>query len=115
MTCLLSYLCSYIAPFIRYSLRYLLLFTSKQGCLQTCKYDQSLSVVETYKATKFHVANGFLFELWVLNLNKEKKKMKNSAHHSPIYDEEDLGHPYTKHGTKHGGPCRGLYPSYQYD
>ena len=36
---------------------------------------------------------GFLFELWVLNLNKEeeeeeeeeKKKMKNSAHHSPIH------------------------------
>ena len=34
---------------------------------------------------------GFLFELWVLNLNKEeeeeeeKKKMKNSTHHSPIH------------------------------
>ena len=50
----------------------------------------------------FMLIYGFLFELWVLNLNKEeekkkkkkkkekkkkkkKKKMKNSAHHSPIH------------------------------
>ena len=34
----------------------------------------------------FMLIYGFLFELWVSNLNeKEKKKMKNSAHHSPIY------------------------------
>ena len=38
-----------------YSLRHLLLFTCKQGCLQTCKYDQSLSIMETYKSTNFHV------------------------------------------------------------
>ena len=30
--------------------------------------------------------NGFLFELWVLNLKEEEeKKMKNSAYHSPIH------------------------------
>ena len=30
---------------------------------------------------------GFLFGLWVLNLKEEeeKKKMKNSAYHSPIH------------------------------
>ena len=39
----------------------------------------------------FMVIYGFFFELWVLNLNKEeeeeveKKKMKNSAYHSPIH------------------------------
>ena len=41
----------------------------------------------------FMLIYGFVFELWVLNLNKEeeeeeeeeKKKMKNSAHHSPIH------------------------------
>ena len=69
-----------------------MLFTCKQGCLQTCKYDQSLSVTETYIPTSFMVIYGFLFEVWVLNLNKEEeeeekeeKKMKNSAHHSPIH------------------------------
>ena len=39
----------------------------------------------------FMLIYGFLFELWVLNLNKEKeeeeKKMKNSAHHSPIHHD----------------------------
>ena len=66
-----------------------MLFTCKQGCLQTCKYDKSLSVTEIQS---FMVIYGFFFELWVLNLNKEeeeeeeeeKKKMKNSAHHSPM-------------------------------
>ena len=36
----------------------------------------------------FMLIYGFLFELWVSNLNEEeekKKKMKNSAHHSPIH------------------------------
>ena len=39
----------------------------------------------------FMLIHGFVFELWVSNLNKEEeeeeeeKKMKNSAHHSPIY------------------------------
>ena len=81
MACLLSCLYGYISSFIMYCLSHLLLFTCKQGCLQKCKYDQSLSVMETY------VDNGFLFELLVLNLKeeKEKKKMKNSAHHCPIY------------------------------
>ena len=51
--------------------------------LQTFKYDQSLRVMETYISTSFMLMYGFLFELWVLNLNKEEKKMKNSAHHSP--------------------------------
>ena len=49
----------------------------------------------------FMMMYGFIFELWVSNLNKEeekKKKMKNSAHHIAqyIYDGEDLGHPYNK-------------------
>ena len=35
----------------------------------------------------FMLIYGFLFELWVSNLNEkeEKKNMKNSAHHSPIH------------------------------
>ena len=48
----------------------------------------------------FMLIYGFLFELWVLNLKEEKKKkMKNSAHHSPIHLEEDLGHPYIQSTT----------------
>ena len=39
-------------PFIMYCWRHLLLFTCKQNCLQTCKYDHSLSA--TYP-TQFHV------------------------------------------------------------
>ena len=60
-----------------YCVRHLLLFTCKQGCLQTWKYDQSFPVMETY-VPSFMLIYGFLFELWVLNLYK--KKMKNSAH-----------------------------------
>ena len=74
---LLSYLYSYISPFMMYCLRYLLLFT----CKHRHKYDQSLSIVETYS---FMFTCGFLFELWVSNVNEEEKKM-NSAHHSPIH------------------------------
>ena len=87
MACLLSHLYSYTSPFIMYCLRHLLLFTCKKGCLQTCKYDQSLSATETYTPTKFHVDIWLPFELWVLNLKEEEeeKKMKNSAHHSPIH------------------------------
>ena len=34
----------------------------------------------------FMLIYGFIFELWMSNLNEEeKKKMKNSAHHSPIH------------------------------
>ena len=82
MTCLHSYLYSYIFPFIMYCLRHLLLFTCKQDCLQTCKYDQSLSITEAYTSTKFHVSvfdvvYGFLFELWVFNLNDEEEKKMN--------------------------------------
>ena len=55
MACLLSYLYSYMYSFIMYCLRHFLLFTCKQGCLQTCKYDQSLPVGENYVPTKFHV------------------------------------------------------------
>ena len=76
MACLLSYY-SYIFSFIIYCLRHLLLFTCKQSCLQTCKYDQSPPVTEIYTPIKFHV------ELWVLILNEEEeKKKKNSSHHS---------------------------------
>ena len=62
-------------------------FVCKQGCLQKCKYDWSLLVTETYVPTKVRVDIWLLFELWVLNLNEkeEEKKMKNSAHHSPIH------------------------------
>ena len=51
-----------------------------------------------WKATypqSFMLIYGFLFELWVSNLNEEKEKKKkitNSAQY--IYDGEDLGHPY---------------------
>ena len=89
MACLLFYLYRYISPFIMYCLRHLLLFTCKRGCLQTCKYDQSLPITETDIPIKFMLIYGFFFELWVLNLKEEeeeeKKKMKNFAHHSPIH------------------------------
>ena len=74
-----------------YSLRLLLLFTCKQGYLQTSKYDQSLSAVETYIPTKFHVnIMAYFLSYGMSNLNKEEEeeeeeKMKNSAHHSPIH------------------------------
>ena len=55
MACLLSYLYSYISPFIMYCLRHLLLFTCKQGCLLTYEYEQSLPVTENYTPTKFYV------------------------------------------------------------
>ena len=45
--CKVSY--SYISPLITYCLRHLLC------CLQTCKYDQSLSIMDTYILTKIHV------------------------------------------------------------
>ena len=83
MACLLSYLNSYISPFIMYCLRHLLLFTCKQGCLQTCKYDQSLPITETYVPTKCNV--DIWLPLWVLNLTEKGKKMKNFVHHSPIH------------------------------
>ena len=69
MACLLSYLCSYISPFIMYCLRYLLLFTCKQGCLQTCKYDQTLPVTETYIPTKFYV--DIWLPSWVMGVESE--------------------------------------------
>ena len=46
---------SYMSSFIMYCRRNLLLFTCEQGCLQTCKYGQSLPVMETYVPTKVHV------------------------------------------------------------
>ena len=36
-------------------------FRVEPGCLQTCMYDQSLSVTETYIPTKFHVEIWFPF------------------------------------------------------
>ena len=55
-----------------------------------------LALQKLIYSQSFIVIYGFLFELWVLNLNKEEeeeeegeekeeKKMKNSAHHSPIH------------------------------
>ena len=53
------------------------------------KYDQSLPVTETSYLKSFMLIYDFFFELWVLNLNEKeedkKKKMKNSAHHSPVH------------------------------
>ena len=51
-------------------------------------------------AENFMSIYGFLFELWVLNLNEKKMKKKkkmNSAHIAQYIYGEDLGHPYTKH------------------
>ena len=50
-----------------------------------------LALQKPTHSQSFMVIYGFLFELWMLNLNKEEeeeeenKKMKNSAHHSPIH------------------------------
>ena len=55
-----------------YCLRHLLLFTCKQGCLQTCKYDQSLPVTETYVPTKFHVDIWLPF--WVMGVESEQEE-----------------------------------------
>ena len=62
----------------------------------------------------FMLIYGFLFELWVSNLNEEKKKkMKNFAQY--IYDGEGLGNPYIQSTTvlcdRDG---RGLGPLYLY-
>ena len=86
MACSLSYL--YISLYN--VLPEAFVFTCKQDFLQTCKYDQSHPVTETYIPTNFMLIYGFLFELWVSNLNEEEeeeknKLMKNSAHHSPIH------------------------------
>ena len=73
---------------VMYCLRHLLLFTCKQGCLQACNYDQSLSVMKPTYPQSFMLMYCLLFELWVSNLKEEKeeeKKVKNSAHHSPIH------------------------------
>ena len=46
------------------------------------------SLLELQKPTypqSFMLIYSFLFELWMLNLNEEEKKMKKSAHHSPIH------------------------------
>ena len=80
MAYLVSYLYSYIFPFIMYCLRHLL-FTCKQRCLLTCKHDQSLSVTETYIPTNFHV------DIWlpflVMGVESEQgggEENENSAH-----------------------------------
>ena len=62
MACLLSYLYSYVSPFIMLCLRHLLLFTCKQSCLHPCKYDHSHYIMETYIPTKFHV------DIWLPSL-----------------------------------------------
>ena len=87
MACLLSYLYIYISPFIMYCLRHLLLLVNKV----VYKHVNMTSLFSLLKPTypqSFMLIYGFFFELWVLNLNEkeeEKKKMKNSAHHSPIH------------------------------
>ena len=50
-----------------------------------CSYLKILFLPKWYLFPE-QVTYGLLFELWVLNLNEKKeKKMKNSAHHSPIH------------------------------
>ena len=86
MACLLSYLYSYISPFIMYSLKYLLFFICKQGFYEHVSMTSLFLLQKTTYSQSFMLIYGFLFELWVSNLNEEKeKKMKNSAHHSPIH------------------------------
>ena len=86
MACLLSYLYCYISPFVMYCLNKVVY-----------KHVSMTSLLALRKPTypqSFMLIYGILFELWVLNLNKEeekkkkkkkKKKMKNSAHHSLIH------------------------------
>ena len=77
------------------------------------KYMYIIMYVQTYNGCvlrkpmhpqSFMLIYGFLFELWVLNLNEkeeeeEKKKMNNSAHHSPIHLW--WGGPWPSLYTKH--------------
>ena len=67
---------------------------SKQCCLQTNKYDQSLlgyGYLHSYKISLLYVC--FVFKLWVLNLNlKKKEKMNKTAYHT--YDARYHPHPY---------------------
>ena len=85
MACLLSYLYSYIYPFIMY-------------CRGICccllvnkvvyKHVSMTSLFPLRKPTypqSFMLIYGFFFELWVSNLKEKEKKIKNSAHHSPIH------------------------------
>ena len=80
MACLLSYLYSYISPFIMYK---------PEEFVVVYKHISMTSLLALRKLTysqSFMMIYGFLFEVWVLNLNKEKKKkMKNSAHHTLIH------------------------------
>ena len=50
----------------------------------------------------FMLIYGFLFELWVLNLNKEKEEKLRILPiiAQCIYDGEDLGHPYIQSTTE---------------
>ena len=77
MACLLSYLYSHIFPFIMYCLRHLLLFTCKQSCLQTCKYDQSLPVKETYIPTKLFVHIWLPFRVMGVESEREGGEEEN--------------------------------------
>ena len=73
----------YISPFIMYCLRQLLFKV-------VYKHVSMTSLLALWKPTypqSFVFIYGFLFELRVLNLNKEN----NVAQY--IYDGEDLGHP----------------------
>ena len=70
---------------IMYCQRLFLLFTGKQHCLQTNKYDQFRGVTEIYNPTKFWDLIWFHFQD-VLNLRQKKKKKMNAIpHHSAIH------------------------------
>ena len=59
---LLSYMDTCVTT-IMYCQRLFLLFTGKQHCIQTNKYDQSRGVTEIYTPTKFVTEYGFVFKI----------------------------------------------------
>ena len=56
---------------------------SQQCCLQRNRYDQSLRVTDIFILTDFITVCCFVFELWMLNL--EKEKMNKTPYNSPIH------------------------------
>ena len=71
------------------------LFTGKQRCLQTNKYNQSRGVLEIYASTNFCDLICFRFEDMSVESEEEEEEMNTTAHHSALhYDAKDQGNPY---------------------
>ena len=64
-----------------------MLFTDKQHCLQTIKYDQSRGVTEIYNPTKFCDLICFRFQDMSVESeeDEEEEEDEHNSHHSAIH------------------------------